>query len=130
MPYKDPEKKREHSRLYFKKHKKRLNAMARANYAKNPRRQISAIIKYKYAITYDDYDVMLEQQGGGCAICGSQESGGRGRFHVDHDHSCCPSQKTCGKCIRGLLCYACNTKLSIIETGWVDKGLAYLAKWK
>ena len=27
---------------------------------------------------------------------------------VDHDHSCCPGSKTCGKCLRGLACQKCN----------------------
>lgn len=27
---------------------------------------------------------------------------------VDHDHSCCPGNKSCGGCIRGLICHSCN----------------------
>lgn len=31
-------------------------------------------------------------------------------MNVDHDHACCPDadSKTCGKCVRGLLCRYCN----------------------
>lgn len=60
-----------------------------------------------YGITATDYDAMLMKQGGGCAICGEQCSSGR-RLAVDHDHACCPGERTCGKCIRGLLCGSCN----------------------
>ena len=130
MAYKDLEKKKRTAKAWKDKNRERLNSWARKSYAKNPRRQISATIKYKYGITYKEYESMLEKQGGGCAICQTKDSGGRGRFHIDHDHSCCPTQKTCGKCVRGLLCSKCNTKLSVIESGWVDKGVAYLAKWK
>jgi hypothetical protein len=35
---------------------------------------------------------------------------------VDHDHACCPdSMKSCGKCVRGLLCSGCNRALGIVE---------------
>ena len=56
-------------------------------------------LQRKYGISIADYDRMLEQQSGGCAICGRQPDEQR-RYpkylHVDHCH------KT-GR-IRGLLC--------------------------
>ena len=55
----------------------------------------------KYGITFEQYHVMLAAQGGHCAICSATEGGGRGAFHVDHDH-------VTGK-VRGLLCHYCNT---------------------
>ena len=60
-----------------------------------------------YGITVAEYDAMLANQGGGCAICGEQCSSGR-KLAVDHNHACCPGDRTCGKCIRGLLCGSCN----------------------
>lgn len=38
----------------------------------------------KYGLTAVEYDAMLDQQGGGCAICGSTAK--TRRLHVDHDH--------------------------------------------
>jgi hypothetical protein len=33
---------------------------------------------------------------------------------VDHDHACCQKKnRSCGKCIRGLLCHTCNIAASI-----------------
>lgn len=30
---------------------------------------------------------------------------------IDHDHSCCDGNKSCGKCIRGVICRKCNAGL-------------------
>lgn len=73
-----------------------------------------------YRMTEDQYNTMLEQQGGRCAICRTDKAGhkrGRsnGRFSVDHDHSCCDTYTSCGKCIRGLLCHACNTGIGFLR---------------
>lgn len=46
-----------------------------------------------------------------CGICGTADAGGRGRFSIDHDHTCC--KKGCHKCVRGLLCNHCNTGLGM-----------------
>ena len=35
---------------------------------------------------------------------------------IDHDHSCCPESRSCGQCIRGVICSGCNTMLGCIET--------------
>lgn len=65
-----------------------------------------------YGLTQDDYDRMLAAQGGCCAICKTSDPGKGTRFHVDHDHGCCPgTAASCGACIRGLLCNNCNKGL-------------------
>lgn len=59
-------------------------------------------LKWKYGLTQQQYEEMLCQQGGKCAICGTTDPGPRIKhFHVDHCH------KT-GK-IRDLLCTNCNS---------------------
>lgn len=56
----------------------------------------------RHGITADDYEAMLNQQGGVCAICKRVPQGKHG-FHLDHDHET-------GR-IRGILCRCCNTAL-------------------
>ena len=65
-----------------------------------PEQEAARNLKARYGITLAEYDTMLEQQGGCCKVCGTADSGGKGRFHVDHNH-------TTGK-VRGLLCNGCN----------------------
>ena len=37
-------------------------------------------------------------------------------IHVDHDHECCRvKNRSCGKCVRGLLCHGSNIALDHIE---------------
>jgi len=55
----------------------------------------------KYGITVDDYDRMLTEQNGGCAICKRPPT--NKRLAIDHCH-------TSGK-VRGLLCGPCNVSL-------------------
>lgn len=84
----------------------------------------------RYNLTLEDLDMLLERQGGRCAICGTTESGGHGdRFHVDHDHACCPGKKSCGKCIRGLLCSGCNNGLGCFrdDPDALRRAIGYLA---
>lgn len=64
-------------------------------------------------ITRELYDDLLAEQGGVCGVCGSPPK--RVRLHVDHDHSCCPGPRACGKCVRGLLCVPCNTAIEKVE---------------
>lgn len=69
---------------------------------------------FRYGITVEQYDELLRKQEGRCAIC--RELPGDRALHVDHDHSCCAGRaRNCGKCVRGLLCYSCNTKLAWME---------------
>ncbi|MGA5420221.1 endonuclease VII domain-containing protein [Streptomyces lavendulocolor] len=64
--------------------------------------------KALYKLPPGRYAEMLASQGGTCAICGRPDGEGRA-LSVDHDHGCCPDgDRTCGKCVRGLVCGACN----------------------
>ena len=55
------------------------------------------LLRDKFVITLEDYEVMLAEQNSVCAICGGKDNK---KLAVDHDH------KT-GK-VRGLLCVNCN----------------------
>jgi len=59
--------------------------------------------RYLYGVTPEQYAALLARQEGRCAICQTDQPGGKGSWHVDHDHA------TGG--VRGLLCSQCNLML-------------------
>lgn len=87
----------------------------------------------RMGMTQESYDVMLAAQGGKCAICGSTDPGDvrAYRFHIDHDHKCCPGKQSCGKCLRGLLCSPCNRALGQFkdDVDVMEKAIDYLLAW-
>jgi len=75
-------------------------------------------LRRQFGITAGQFDALLAAQDGGCAICrGALDRGGvtglNGSMsgHVDHDHRCCPGMRSCGRCVRGILCGLCNRAL-------------------
>jgi Recombination endonuclease VII len=87
-------------------------------------------LRNKFGITPEQYEAKLAEQGGGCAICGSPPK--KIALHVDHDHSCCPGKYTCGKCLRGILCWPCNVFIGKLEGVFGAKATAYLreVRWE
>lgn len=87
-------------------------AQRRAKYADNPSVKRAADLAKKFGLTLDEYNRMLEAQGGSCAICRGPERmidprTGRARnFAVDHCHET-------GR-VRGLLCSHCNRSLGLL----------------
>jgi hypothetical protein len=63
----------------------------------------------RHGLTFEDKAAIAAGQGG-CAICQRPEPGQEG-WVVDHDHACCPGEKSCAKCRRGILCQWCNNTL-------------------
>lgn len=66
------------------------------------RKARDAYYRRTFGITADDFDSLLGEQGGGCAICGCVPERAAS-FHLDHDH-------VTGE-IRGILCLSCNQAL-------------------
>lgn len=87
------------------------------------RSKISAKLKYAHGITLEQYEELLARQGGVCAICRRRPT--KNRLSVDHDHRCCPGRRSCGKCIRGLLCKECNYHLLGAICHETQLGVAY-----
>ena len=77
-------------------------------------------LKYNYGIGLEEYNTLLTEQQGVCAICGSHPTKER-RLAVDHCH-------TTGE-VRGLLCFRCNATLGKFndDITLFQKAIEYLA---
>jgi hypothetical protein len=101
-------------------------AAQRARYAADPEKHRQAARAYRaslpagvkrtrdqswrYGLPPGSFEVRFAEQGGCCYLCREPLDTEKKRgIHVDHDHSCCRGNRSCGKCIRGLACHACNT---------------------
>ena len=123
----------ESNRAYRLAHKDELNARARKAYAEDDeyraRRRLAGNkwyrreerLKQVYGLSMQDYDAMVAQQGGVCAICKRQPD--RPLF-VDHCHAS-------GK-VRGLLCHPCNAAIGFMRDDDIVAAAAtdYLRKAK
>lgn len=102
-----------------KKHPKRVAASQKKSRAawklRDPvgyARYLLAINLKRKGLTVEKYEAMLIMQAGRCAICNTPfTDSAKGVPHIDHDHACCPVNRACAKCVRGLLCHHCNMGL-------------------
>lgn len=75
----------------------------------------AARIYKTYGLTMEMYEILLEQAGGGCEICGVKPPA---RLCIDHIHikgfkKMVPEEKR--KYVRGILCFMCNTGIKCVE---------------
>jgi hypothetical protein len=101
------EKTREASRRYYAKHRDARLVYKRKWAKEHKDEQKNRNLKWNYGISREEYDTLLESQGGCCAICGKEGNPDGQMMSVDHDH------KT-GK-IRGILCRNCNLGIGYLE---------------
>jgi hypothetical protein len=96
----------------------RVRAWQRANPERYARRQREykesgrkaiadrkSYLKRTYGLTVEQYEAMLDAQGGVCFIC--RETPGDLPLHVDHDHA--------SGGLRKLLCIRCNNALGLFQ---------------
>jgi hypothetical protein len=135
MPYTDPVAKVAAHRAHYLKNREKYLAAAKLQ-RQTQKEQIAvwsreSMLRTRYGMTIADYDRMLREQGGVCAICGTDRPQGQQRkthlrrrriqfFSVDHSH------KT--GIVRGLLCHSCNVLVAYAEHERLAAAQAYLRR--
>jgi len=122
MPHKDKSSRSEYMRAYYLSHKGRYTKIplsVRQSPEHKLKKRRAKLLKL-YGLTLEQYDTMLEAQGGSCVTCGGNNNGKR--LVVDHCH------KT-GK-VRGLLCNRCNSAMGLVDdnTNTLNAMIKYLSE--
>lgn len=95
------------ARAWYAENTDRARATNRARWGGRSDKSRNALLKRKYGITLAEYRLLLEEQGGVCAICGGLERITDGRaMAVDHCHRT--------NVVRGILCSHCNRAVGLL----------------
>lgn len=107
-------------RAYYAANREKVLAKSKQRTIDQPGYTRERKLRVSFGLTVEEYEKMLANQGGVCAICsGVQRPPGK-RLAVDHDHST-------GR-VRGLLCFECNVGLGkfLDDPSRLRVALAYL----
>lgn len=78
----------------------------------------------KYKMSSAEFDRLTSDASGVCPICVKRPA-----IVIDHDHSCCTSRMTCGKCVRGVLCRQCNAAIGVLTDAGVTRAALYMRRY-
>jgi hypothetical protein len=117
------EYKKVYNKAYQESHKKEISSAVIRRHISNPalRKKHSRTSMLNRRGTDEEwFSVKLKEQNYCCAICETPLNEETSlKTHIDHNHKCCNvnggHDKTCGKCLRGLLCSKCNLRLGHLE---------------
>jgi hypothetical protein len=104
---------REKRHAYYVANKEHIARKKVDRHKEAPHLRRSMVLRKKFGISIEEYEAMLAEQNGVCAICKQPERALNGytkevaSMPVDHDHGT-------GK-VRGLLCSHCNRALGLFQ---------------
>lgn len=127
------------NKTYKQENKERFNAWDRSYYQENKAQRVQysrdfrkafpndvrkTYLKHKYKLTLEQFNKMLDEQNGKCALCQKEHSGRKDRKSLFVDH-CHKTNK-----VRGLLCNKCNCGLGNFQdnTDYLQSAIDYLKK--
>jgi hypothetical protein len=99
---------KDHKAAYYQANREEI-----LRYYRDNRTRISATRRnHRYSMTDGEWDSLFIAQCGCCYLCGDPLPEDPAFVATDHDHSCCPGSRSCGRCVRGLACVPCNTLIA------------------
>lgn len=123
-----PDRCKQKDKKRYQENKERERARNSSYYMRNRETQRIRHRNNRHKITSEWYDAKMLEQQNQCAVCGKSFEK---TPHIDHNHACCPSARSCGKCHRGLLCDDCNLGLGRFKDSIeiLSRAIQYLEKY-
>jgi hypothetical protein len=121
---------RARSRKYYAAHREeeiaRTRSALRPGYhreynARNRDRRYARWLWSAHGMQPEDWAAMWNAQQGCCYLCGGEMSAertigtGSATVAIDHDHRCCPPDKSCSVCRRGMAHSRCNQLIGLVQ---------------
>jgi hypothetical protein len=109
---------KKYARDYRAANPEKTKESLRRYYSENRQRLIDTLRKKRFKLSDERFADLMAA---GCYAPGCEQ---KERLVIDHDHACCAGgHKTCGNCVRGVLCNRHNVYL-----GYIEKDPAF-AQW-
>jgi len=99
-------------REYYERNRARINQRQRAYYARTRERRQELNRRSLRGLYAEDWARMWDAQQGLCYLCGEDLNNGV-KVVLDHDYSCCPKNRGCPACWRGLAHTNCNVAVGM-----------------
>lgn len=129
---KDPKKAVARSTAWREKNPGRASAISRAWQLRHPEQYKVQVYRNRFKI---DFATQWNIQAGLCACCGKpmlREGKDPMSVVTNHDRTCCPGKKSCGRCVRGLIHRNCNLVLGYAKDDIevLQAAALYLERWE
>lgn len=118
----NPEKAKEVNLRYKRANREKLATAARAYHHAHPEQARESSRRWREAnvnrhgMSRVEWLEIIDRQGGCCYLCSEPlDLVTPRKVHVDHDHRCCPGNRSCRYCRRGVACHACNSAIGILR---------------
>lgn len=127
----NPERTRDSKRRYYAAHREyvlfyqtlyrtsnhtEINARRRAKRAANLDLYRERGMYQKHGLSPAQWAELYESQEGRCYLCGRElDTVTPKAIAIDHDHRCCPMNKSCTICRRGMACISCNLAIGMVH---------------
>jgi hypothetical protein len=118
----NPDRARERERAYYLANADRIREQERTRRQRkgraprNTEMDRAAAMQYKHGMSPGDWASMWDAQNGACYLCGAPIDPDQPKLiAVDHDHGCCPRNRSCAGCRRGLTHHTCNTLIGLAD---------------